>query len=67
MPGLQAVGREETHQTFEQHRLAGAVQPDHGDKIAFLGALGAGLEPGPDLYFRLLENIGAELTRCLNR
>ena len=44
-----------------------ALAADAGVEFGVLDALGAGLEPGPDLYFRLLENIGTELTRCLNR
>lgn len=42
-----------------------ALAEDTGVGFGVLDVLGSGLEPGPDLYFRLLENIGAELARCL--
>ena len=40
---------------------------DTGVGFGVLDVLGAGLEPGPDLYFRLMENLSTELARCLSR
>jgi len=36
-----------------------------GVKMAYLDPLGVGLVPGPDLYFRLMRNLGKALVDCL--
>ena len=35
-------------------------------KVGVLDPLGVALEPGPDLYFQLLENLAGGLQRCLD-
>jgi zinc transport system substrate-binding protein len=46
-------------------RLAEAVAEGAGIRMGVLDPLGAGLEPGPGLYPRLLEGIAASLAECL--
>ncbi len=47
-------------------RALHALTADLDVKSGVLDPLGAGLETGPDLYFRLLENLAAGVHRCLS-
>jgi zinc transport system substrate-binding protein len=49
---------------FEPKVIRTVVQGT-GARTGTLDPLGAGLEPGPDAYFQLLQNLAADLTACL--
>lgn len=47
--------------------IAAPVVAGTNARLAELDPLGAGLPAGPDLYFRLMENLGRSLADCLTR
>ena len=50
-----------------QPKLVQTLISGTGAKTVSLDPIGAGIAPGPDLYFRLMRNLAGSMAACLNR
>ncbi len=50
---------------YSEKRMRAAAEGS-GARTAFLDPLGVGIEPGPNLYFEMMENLARSLKNCLS-